>query len=178
MASARNGKTRGSFSMERPQLGRMRSNEYKGDSMLSMTLDDLNEGGSIHTTRGSFTLSCWDNQTSDLFTTHEEGWEQASNLQSSAMERRSSHAKTRRRSSRFGMPPRAPLSQQHLMFQPQHQDRKVRFNLCPDIQEIDRVELRDYHLIYYGANELQEIMNDFKLEEREAGRVVTLPRGG
>eukprot|EP00538_Stauroneis_constricta_P013935 CAMPEP_0119546526 /NCGR_PEP_ID=MMETSP1352-20130426/911_1 /TAXON_ID=265584 /ORGANISM="Stauroneis constricta, Strain CCMP1120" /LENGTH=130 /DNA_ID=CAMNT_0007591237 /DNA_START=650 /DNA_END=1042 /DNA_ORIENTATION=+ len=55
--------------------------------------------------------------------------------------------------------------------------KMVRFNLLLDIHEIDRIEIQDYPYVYYGANELQCIMDEYKMEERRQGRVVvSLPR--
>ena len=50
-------------------------------------------------------------------------------------------------------------------------ERKVHFSIeFPEEIEIERVDLEDYPLVYYGTHELQKMADEYRLEEEEARR--------
>jgi hypothetical protein len=197
----------------RSMMRRLNSDRYKGDSTMSISIDDIADlscsgPGSDKSVGGNFSLACWDSavvdngggfrnaafsdmNSSDGFSLDEglddfddceSGEEHEEDLRfgdSSAQiddHGKKTSSQTATNSHADALRTRA-LQAHSLPWRKLCNERKrtVRFNTDTELISIERVDVEDYPLVYYGVRELQEMMDDFKLEERQAGRVVILP---
>jgi hypothetical protein len=54
--------------------------------------------------------------------------------------------------------------------------RTIRFNPQDQIHNVDTPSIEEYPILYYGVHELQKMMDDFKLEEKEAAEQARIAR--
>jgi hypothetical protein len=56
--------------------------------------------------------------------------------------------------------------------------RTIRFNPQDQIRNVDTPSIEEFPILYYGVHELQKMMDDFKLEEKEAAEQARIARRG